>query len=226
MDGTALNGTSERNEFQHAECGHGRGSRSRRTLTGVRGTPLLLLVAGAVLVACTSDTEPMPDSAATVVTHIRFGTEVTWQATSQPTERDLATLREEFGAERAALLVPGDPTWSDPVTVEARVDQFVPDPGYVTAGVVVRSDGNGDVLVSVQRGELGPLDCEERPDGTFDAVIVRSADGCVSTDGGPVVHLMWNEGGFRWTAQSSTYQDAEALIAEVNRWRLLTPEDL
>lgn len=192
----------------------------------MRAATLLLSLATVVLVACTTDDpDPVPENGgAPVVTQIRTGTAVTWEAAAQPSADDLAILRNEFAGEQPVLLVPGE-AWSETATVEARVDRFVPDPGDVAASVVVRSDENGDVLASVQRSRVEPLDCEARPDGRFEAVTVRTVDGCALMGGGPVVHLIWNEGGFRWTAESSIYQDAATLIDQVDRWRLLTQDD-
>lgn len=192
----------------------------------VRASTLLLSLGTVVVVACTTDgPDPVRENdAAPVVTQIRTGAEVTWEAADQPSADDLAVLRDEFHGKQAAMLVP-DEAWSEAATVEARVDRFVPDPGGVAASVVVRSDKSGDVLAAVQRSRLEPLDCEGRPDGRFEAVTVRAVDGCALVGGGPVVHLIWNEGGFRWTAESSTYEDAASLIDQLNRWRLLTQDD-
>lgn len=192
----------------------------------MRAGSLSVLVAALAFVACTTDDpDPEPEGAAeTVVTQIRTGTTVTWGAAGGPSADDLAVLRDEFGGEVAALLVPGDGSWPEAAVVEIRVDRFVPDPGFLAASAILRSNESGGVVTSVQRSEVAPLDCTRRTDGAFEAVDVRATDGCALAQGG-VTHVIWNEGGFRWTAESSTHQDPAALIEHLDRWRLLTQDD-
>lgn len=78
--------------------------------------------------------------------------------------------------------------------------------------------------MSVQRGEAERLVCSDRPDGSFDEIEVRGISGCAAVNGGPVAHVTWNEGGFRWVAESATY-DAAAIAEQLGEWRLLGSGD-
>lgn len=188
---------------------------------------ILVLSVAVVLGACSADgsDEPVPgEGAVPSVTGFLPGTTITWDAAAGPSTEDLAELRAEFEGYEAALLVPSGRTWDEGATVEARVDRFMPDAGQVVAGTVVRSQGGTDVVMSVQRDDAERLVCSERPDGRFEEIEVRGISGCAAVNGGPVAHVIWNEGGFRWVAESATY-DAVSLAEQLGEWRLLGAGD-
>lgn len=175
------------------------------------------------------DGQEADDGSRTIITMLSPKGDARWPASTGITDAARATLAAAYEGADGALLVPPPGRWPDPTVVEARVDGYAPDPGYVSMNVVVREVAVGIPVVTIAgasalAGSPGTRACAA--DGTADpsARTVRGMEGCVSSNG-TIAFVWWTEAGNRFQAESATL-DADALVAELADWQLLPAADL
>ena len=169
------------------------------------------------------------DGSQPIITMLSPKGDASWPASTGITDAARAALAAAYDGYDGALLVPPPGRWPDPTTVEARVDGFAPDPGYVSMNVVVREVAVGAPVVTVAGASVasepyGTRACSSDSASDPDARIIRGAEGCKSSDG-TITFVWWSEAGNRFQAESATL-DADALIAELANWELLPAAEL